>query len=314
MAKARKSRQKGLNAPPPKRLEDTLTRQYRKVNAIAMAEVRKMPPEVLTDPVALDKALAEIDEKLTSQVGDDWVRAQASKAAGQFDRRHSREFFRGLEKSGQVQIEGTDSPVFRGSPIRAPRVKSKRRPVLVPKTNMGPQLAMDQFADNNVQLVAKFRENITFAMREQLATAAAEAQLSGETPGAALERVKKKWRQEGAPSAIPSRRRRGMRLTVSANNHAALVARDQISTLNSSITKSRQTAAGIEDFSWQTQKDNRVRDEHRELHGTEHSWQSGANGVFPGEPINCRCWAQAVVDPSKVRESDGFVRVQPPAA
>jgi SPP1 gp7 family putative phage head morphogenesis protein len=179
---------------------------------------------------------------------------------------------------------------------------------------MGPQLAMDQFADNNVQLVAKFRENITFAMREQLATAAAEAQLSGETPAAALERVKKKWRQEGAPSAIPSRRRGGMRLTVSANNHAALVARDQISTLNSSITKSRQTAAGIEDFSWQTQKDNRVRDEHRELQGTEHSWQSGANGVFPGEPINCRCWAQAVVDPSKVRESDGFVRVQPPAA
>jgi len=77
---------------------------------------------------------------------------------------------------------------------------------------------------------------------------------------------------------------------------ADLLARDQISTLNSQITRARQEAAGITEFVWVDSGDSRVRTSHEQLHNQTFSWVTGAPGEGrPGEPINCRCTAEPVI-------------------
>ncbi|KVZ03371.1 hypothetical protein WT64_11110 [Burkholderia stagnalis] len=73
---------------------------------------------------------------------------------------------------------------------------------------------------------------------------------------------------------------------------AKLIARDQTSKLNSSITEARQTALGIEEYEWQTSGDERVRDSHAENDGKVFRWDSPpAETGHPGHDVGCRCVA-----------------------
>ena len=85
--------------------------------------------------------------------------------------------------------------------------------------------------------------------------------------------------------------------------HAQLIARTEIARLNSKITESTQQAAGITRYKWRSSRDQRTRERHRELDGTEHDWANPPEGAGPyGEPAhpgqspNCRCVAIPVVD------------------
>ena len=91
-----------------------------------------------------------------------------------------------------------------------------------------------------------------------------------------------------------------------ATSRAALIARDQVATLNGTLTKDRNESLGISLYEWQTAGDARVRDSHRDLNGKVFSWngivESGGktyteapNGAFPGSEINCRCVAAPVL-------------------
>ena len=90
-----------------------------------------------------------------------------------------------------------------------------------------------------------------------------------------------------------------------ASTRAALIARDQIATLNGSLTKDRNESLGISLYEWQTVGDARVRDAHRHLDGQTFSWSGSVSvggktygeapgGIFPGSEINCRCVASPV--------------------
>jgi SPP1 gp7 family putative phage head morphogenesis protein len=78
---------------------------------------------------------------------------------------------------------------------------------------------------------------------------------------------------------------------------ANLIARNEISNINASLNEFRQAEAGVAEYIWRTSQDERVRDEHIALEGTTHRWDKPGpdNGMHPGEPINCRCTAQAVI-------------------
>ncbi len=93
--------------------------------------------------------------------------------------------------------------------------------------------------------------------------------------------------------------------------HAQAIARDQIASLNASITKSQQTDAGVKRYKWSTSNDQRVRECHKELDGKIFSWddppemwyKSKSQGkvmtgrcCHPGEDIGCRCVAIPVFD------------------
>lgn len=75
---------------------------------------------------------------------------------------------------------------------------------------------------------------------------------------------------------------------------AKLVARDQIGKLNGQLTMERQKNIGVTHYVWRTSLDERVREEHRHREGEKFSWDSPPEDGHPGNPINCRCSAEAV--------------------
>lgn len=75
-------------------------------------------------------------------------------------------------------------------------------------------------------------------------------------------------------------------------SRAKLIARDQTNKFFGQLTRERATDLGITHFIWVTAGDQRVRDSHRDLNGRRFSWKTGADGLFPGMDIQCRCVAR----------------------
>ena len=78
-------------------------------------------------------------------------------------------------------------------------------------------------------------------------------------------------------------------------NRAKLIARDQVCKLNSQLSRQRFKANGITKAIWRTMGDERVREEHENRNGQEFSLETGLDGEFPGDPINCRCFSEPVL-------------------
>lgn len=89
-------------------------------------------------------------------------------------------------------------------------------------------------------------------------------------------------------------------------NKAAMLARDQISTLNAQFSQMQQKDAGCKEYRWSDSRDSRVRDCHRELNGKIFSWDDPPEMWYytksrgkvmtgrrchPGEDFCCRCVA-----------------------
>lgn len=83
---------------------------------------------------------------------------------------------------------------------------------------------------------------------------------------------------------------------VTAPARAAAVAQGAVGALAARVGAARGISAGKPSFVWRTQQDDRVRDAHVALEGTVHLWSDPGpdQGMFPGEPANCRCWAEPV--------------------
>lgn len=77
-------------------------------------------------------------------------------------------------------------------------------------------------------------------------------------------------------------------------NRAKLIARDQIGKLNGQLTMARQKNIGVESYVWRTSLDERVREEHKAREGEKFKWDEPPKDGHPGNPINCRCSAEAV--------------------
>jgi SPP1 gp7 family putative phage head morphogenesis protein len=94
--------------------------------------------------------------------------------------------------------------------------------------------------------------------------------------------------------------------TGASRNRAKLIARDQVSKLNSSLASRRASDLGVKRFRWSTSADERVRASHRALNNKIFTYKDGAtvdgeNNVLPGQPINCRCVAVPII--SSIDES-----------
>ena len=74
-------------------------------------------------------------------------------------------------------------------------------------------------------------------------------------------------------------------------SRAALIARDQVGKLYGAVNKQRQENLGVTRYVWRTARDNRVREEHEALEGESFSWNNPPSEGHPGEPVNCRCYA-----------------------
>jgi SPP1 gp7 family putative phage head morphogenesis protein len=77
-----------------------------------------------------------------------------------------------------------------------------------------------------------------------------------------------------------------------AESNALRIARDQVGKLNGQLNAVRQQQLGIDGFVWRTAGDTRVRDEHKDLAGKKFAYDDPPDEGLPGEPINCRCYAE----------------------
>ena len=65
------------------------------------------------------------------------------------------------------------------------------------------------------------------------------------------------------------------------------------------LIRKRHEEAGVDSYIWRTSQDERVRPRHSRLEGTKYRYgeSTGAEeGLPPGQPIQCRCIAQAIVE------------------
>lgn len=81
-----------------------------------------------------------------------------------------------------------------------------------------------------------------------------------------------------------------------SQSRARLIARDQVGKLYGELAGARQQNLGVEAFVWRTSQDERVRPEHAELDGQRFRWEAPPAEGIPGEPVNCRCTAEPVLD------------------
>ena len=83
------------------------------------------------------------------------------------------------------------------------------------------------------------------------------------------------------------------------DNRAKLIARDQTSKTNAAVAETRQTDLGIEEYTWLTAGDERVRETHADNDGLVFRWDSPpAETGHPGHDINCRCVAIPMIGSS----------------
>ena len=119
--------------------------------------------------------------------------------------------------------------------------------------------------------------------------------------------VERNWAEGGRWENLVSRIEEIGEVT---ENRAALIARDQTSKMNGSFNQIRQTDLGIEQFTWQTAEDERVRESHAELDGQTFSWDDlpevDGEIASPGSPIQCRCVALAFIDLDAMEAELGF--------
>lgn len=81
-----------------------------------------------------------------------------------------------------------------------------------------------------------------------------------------------------------------------SESRAELIARDQTLKLNGQINEARQTAAGVDKYTWSTSRDERVRESHAELEGEVFDWSSPPEVGHPGQDFQCRCVAVPYVE------------------
>lgn len=79
---------------------------------------------------------------------------------------------------------------------------------------------------------------------------------------------------------------------------ADLIASDQMEKLAADIIADRAKQAGLNIYIWQSLMDGRERPYHAYLHGKRQDTRNanhGDKGMFPRQPIRCRCWARWVI-------------------
>ena len=86
---------------------------------------------------------------------------------------------------------------------------------------------------------------------------------------------------------------------VSGSNLRRLT-RDQTSKAVGQLTHARHQQLGIQEYTWRTAQDERVRVTHQALEGSRQKWDNPPAVGHPGEDIMCRCVAIPVIE-----EADG---------
>lgn len=118
-----------------------------------------------------------------------------------------------------------------------------------------------------------------------------------------VSRVHKIFTEAGSSTRVEEIATQIRAQTDATKARAALIARDQVLSLNAQVTQKRHQAAGITSYIWRTSRDERVRAAHKALEGQQFTYgeppivdpKSGRREE-PGQGFQCRCTAEPVID------------------
>ena len=293
----------GFDQPFPDRAVESFARQLAVLDAIAFEALDEHLPRT-RNSVEIESALAEVKEEIPRKFPAAKSLAAASLVAQGVNRRNRTLFFRAVKRSTGLDLINTDDPDARPPSLVIGQITATVTPGLpaMVRVNLNPGLFVDQFAEASTARISTLSAGVIEGTRDAIVR---EVVLGEGDPEELTERLLAKWKKDGVPSRIPTRRRTqaGLPVEVNVEAHASFIARDQIGTLQMELTRERQSQAGITKFVWRTRGDGRVRPEHAARNGKTFTWVDGADGEFPGGPPACRCRAQAVVDPKAITES-----------
>lgn len=288
----------GLSVEFPARLAEQLERRFGRFSdrAAELAAQLLGPAVASADQLAIDRALEEIERILADEFPDDFFGEQSRSIGAAVDKRQGRAFFGALAVAAGVIILGGDDRPEQPKTIPRRALRGKPRAVLGVKLSANPSILADKFAAQNLSLIKTLRSGLLPALRDEVV----RVQAGAFTPAEAADRLLKKWARQGLPvqegNLAPQMRQ---------------IVHNQVSRLNTQITKERQTAAGIDSFLWISQRDGNVRPEHVALdNGEPLLWSVGdPSEGLPGEPPGCRCFPEAVIDPVAIVGGPGFVQL-----
>lgn len=308
----------GLGQGFPKARAEALELKYGRLNEIALREAkRKVIPAIISgSDGAVEDAVEKVQEVVDRRFGDDVVEKIADEEAESLTAEHGVIFFAALGVAIGSKIVGGDTgaeAIPKGPILPPPGVLGAAgdlpgRGTLGVRLNVNPQLFASEFTTESVALIGELRAGI----REGLSDAIVRAKQFGGTPEETATRLLKQWEKNGVPSRLPINRVKanGERVLISTEKHSRVVALDQINKLQGKLNQTRQEAAGITEFIWRTQGDDRVRPEHEAINGQKFTWADGAPGQgLPSEPVQCRCHAEPVVNKGQIELSDNFVEL-----
>jgi len=118
--------------------------------------------------------------------------------------------------------------------------------------------------------------------------------LSGDYVGKVMDSVRRNVQAGARPEVIAQDIKKQFDVSMW---RARFIARDQTNKLNGALTQMRQTGLGVEQYTWRTSRDERVRPTHRLKEGNVYSWDDPpADTGHPGHDFNCRCSAEPVLE------------------
>lgn len=245
---------------PPDRAERTYARELNK--HLAALEQRVMPG---LEPV-LERAVAQFNQ-LTPDRADSW----ASDIAVYLSRQQLA-FGQGVEPPRET----TAGIARMVSALNKAEINKLMRSAFgVNLIESEPWLSgmVDSFSESNVELIKSLTSE-TFSRIENITQAGVRA-------GKPVREISQELQAQFKVS----------------RSRANLIARDQVSKLNSNITELRQRQLGVKEYIWRTSNDERVRETHRAHNGKTFAWSDPpANTGHPGQDYQCRCWAEPVLE------------------
>lgn len=135
---------------------------------------------------------------------------------------------------------------------------------------------IEQWSKAATAKITNVRDEVAEAMREDI-VAALDLGLSAAD-------LQEEWKRNGIPTKYGT-----------LEGRIKTIAQHQISNLHAHVQAERARAIGATEFRWMTQQDSAVREAHRALHGHVFSYDDLPSEGLPGQPINCRCFAEVVI-------------------
>ena len=257
---------------------------------------RAVPPAQLPRPTQYTRALVEIAEELNAEIADALAaeglpRVDAADGAappfskGDLMARIRRLAERVVKRRGSVLSTALDAVAANvGTASKAAWARQAKAAMGVDLSQIEPNLTptMERFRRENLDL-------ITSMARDKVERV---ARILDDAPNARVETIRDRILEEGEVT----------------KRQAALIARDQVLSLNAQVAQARHEAAGITQYIWRTSGDGDVRPDHKALNGKAFSYDEppvvNASEVrrgraerreHPGQDYQCRCTAEPVI-------------------